>query len=112
MFGLRLTAPDMVKIGELYRREGVWNGQQIVPADWIRQSTAPSTLNDEYGLLWWILGEPDGPGYAAVGRGGQHIVVLPTARTVIVYLSDLQPDSEITAEDVNALNDVFRAALR
>jgi CubicO group peptidase (beta-lactamase class C family) len=31
--GLRLTAPDMIKIGELYRRDGVWNGHQMVPAD-------------------------------------------------------------------------------
>ena len=107
MFGLRLTAPDMLRIGELYRRDGVWNGQQIVPADWIRQSTAPSTLSKEYGMLWWILGESEGPGYAAFGRGGQQIVVLPESRAVIVYLSDLQPDSEITGEDVKPLNDVF-----
>jgi CubicO group peptidase (beta-lactamase class C family) len=107
MFGLRLTAPDMVKIGELYRLDGVWNGQQIVPADWIRESTAPSTLNEDYGLLWWIFGEPEGPGYAALGRGGQHIMVLPESRAVIVYLSDVQPDSEITEEDVKPLNDVF-----
>jgi len=110
--GWRLTAPDMIKIGELYRRDGVWNGQQIVPADWIQRSTAPSTLNDEYGLLWWLIGEPEGPGYAALGRGGQHIVVLPKSRAVIVYLSDVRSDSEITAEDVKPLNDVFVAAFR
>jgi CubicO group peptidase (beta-lactamase class C family) len=108
--GLRLTAPDMIKIGELYRREGVWNGHQIVPADWIQQSTSPSTLNPDYGLLWWILGEPDGPGYTAAGAGEQHITVLPESRAVIVYLSDMQPNSEITAEDVKPLNDVFVAA--
>ena len=68
--GLRLTAPDMIKIGELYRRAGVWNGQQIVPADWIEQSTSPSALNPDYGPFWWIIGEPDGPGYVALGRGG------------------------------------------
>ena len=108
--GLRLTAPDMIRIGELYRRDGVWNGEQIVPADWIRQSTAPSTLNPDYGLLWWILGEPEGPGYLAAGAGGQQITVLPKSRAVIVYLSDMQPDSEITAEDMKPLNDVFVAA--
>ena len=43
-YGLRLTAPDMMKIGELYRRDGVWNGQQIVPAAWIHQCTSPSTF--------------------------------------------------------------------
>ena len=81
----------MIKIGELYRRDGVWNGQQIVPADWIQQSTAPSTLNPEYGLFWWIIGEPEGPGYTAAGAGGQRITVLPKSRAVIVYLSDMRP---------------------
>jgi CubicO group peptidase (beta-lactamase class C family) len=108
--GLRLTAPDMIKIGELYRRGGVWNGQEMVPADWIGQSTSPSAHNPDYGLLWWILGEPDGPGYVALGRGGQQITVLTKSRAVIVYLSEVRPDSEITAEDVKPLNDVFVAA--
>ena len=39
--GLRLRAPDMMRIGELYRQGGRWNGQQIVPTDWIRQSISP-----------------------------------------------------------------------
>ena len=108
--GLRLTAPDMIKIGELYRRDGVWNGQQIVPVDWIRQSTSPSEHNEEYGLLWWIIGEPDGPGYAASGRGGQAIIVLPESRAVIVYMASVQPDSEIDDTAIESLNDVFRTA--
>jgi CubicO group peptidase (beta-lactamase class C family) len=110
MVGLRLTARDMIKIGELYRRDGVWNGQQIVPADWIQQSTSPSTLNHEYGLLWWILGEPHGPGYAALGRGGQHITVLPKSQAVIVYLSKVQMGSEIDINDLEPLATVFDAA--
>ena len=91
-YGLRLTVPDMMKIGELYRRDGVWNGQQIVPVDWIQQSTSPSEHNEEYGLLWWIIAEPDGPGYAAWGRGGQAIIVLPKSRAVIVSMASVQPD--------------------
>jgi CubicO group peptidase (beta-lactamase class C family) len=108
--GLRLTAPDMMKFGELYRRDGAWNGQQIVPADWIQQSIAPSTLNPDYGLLWWLLGEPEGPGYTAAGAGEQHITVLPKSRAVIVYLCDTPPRNEITAEDVKPLHDVFVTA--
>jgi CubicO group peptidase (beta-lactamase class C family) len=110
--GLRLTAPDMVKIGELYRRDGVRNGQQIVPADWIQRSTTPSTRNANYGLFWWILGEPEGPGYSAAGAGEQHITVLPRARAVIVYLTDVRPGSEISDEDVKALHNVFVEAFR
>ena len=103
-YGMRLTAPDMIKIGELYRRDGVWNGKQIVPADWIRQSTAPSTLNDEYGLLWWILGRSEVVGYGAIGSGGQRIYVLPKSRAVIVYMSDVQPASEIGNSDLEPLD--------
>ena len=109
-FGLRLKAPDMIKIGELYRRDGVWNGQQIVPADWIQQSAAPSTHNKEYGLLWWIISEPEGAGYYAEGHGGQRITVLPRSRAVIVYLSDVKVDSAIYHEDLEPLDKVFVAA--
>jgi CubicO group peptidase (beta-lactamase class C family) len=119
-FGLRLTAPDMMKIGELYRRDGVWNGQQIVPSAWIRQCTSPSTFetkiggpsDDEYGLLWWIIGKPKQVGYYATGFGGQRIVVLPKWRAVIVYLSDVQPepDSQIDGKDLKPLDNVLISA--
>ena len=36
--GLNLTARDYAKLGELYRLGGKWNGQQIVPADWVKAS--------------------------------------------------------------------------
>ena len=29
-YGLKLTAPDMIKLGELYLNSGNWNGRQIV----------------------------------------------------------------------------------
>jgi hypothetical protein len=91
----------MMKIGELYRRDGVWNGQQIVPSAWIQQCISALDIRtkigdpDDYGLLWWIIGEPEGAGYYASGFGGQRIVVLPKSRAVIVYMSDVQPDSKI-----------------
>jgi CubicO group peptidase (beta-lactamase class C family) len=118
-YGLRLTAPDMVKIGELYRRDGVWNNQQIVPAAWIRQCTSPSAFetkigdpDDEYGLLWWIIGKPTKAGYYAAGFGGQRIVVLPKSRAVIVYLSDVQPepDSQIDGRDLEPVDNVLISA--
>ena len=62
------------------------------------------------GMLWWILDEPEGPGYIAAGAGGQQITVLPKSRAVTVYLSDIRPNSEITAEDLKPLNKVFDAA--
>jgi len=40
-FGLKLRAPDLVKIGELYVNDGRWNGRQIVSASWVEESTSP-----------------------------------------------------------------------
>jgi CubicO group peptidase (beta-lactamase class C family) len=119
-FGLRLSPPDMVKIGELYRQNGVWNGQQIVPASWIRQCTSPTTVksttgspgDDQYGLLWWIIEKPKSAGYYAAGFGGQMIVVLPKSRAVIVYLSDVPMDNEIDGTDLKPLDNVISSALR
>ena len=123
-YGLRLTPPDMLKIGELYRGGGVWNGQQIVPAAWIQLCTSPATYESqiggplEYGLLWWILTdpaqagskEPEQVGYSADGFGGQHIFVLPKSRAVIVYMSDVRPESYIDYRDLEPLNNVFVSA--
>ena len=83
-----------------------------MPADWIHQSTSPSEHNKEYGLLWWIIGEPDAPGYRASGRGGQTITVLPESRAVIVYLANVQPDREINDIAIEPLDNVFVAAFR
>jgi CubicO group peptidase (beta-lactamase class C family) len=39
-WGLRLKTTDMAKFGQLYLQQGVWNGQQILPAEWIEEATA------------------------------------------------------------------------
>jgi CubicO group peptidase (beta-lactamase class C family) len=109
-FGLRLRAPDLLKIGELYRRGGVWNGQQIVPADWIQQSIAPSIHKDDYGLHWWLINEPEGAGYAARGYGGQTIIVLPTPRVVVAYLSAVPSDGQVDDSAFQSLDNVFTSA--
>ena len=87
-FGLRLRAPDLMKIGELYRQGGVWNGLQIVPAEWIQEFTAPSpSRRDDYGLLWWIIDEPEGAGYLAAGTAGNRSPCWAKRARSIVYLS-------------------------
>jgi CubicO group peptidase (beta-lactamase class C family) len=82
-WGLSMLPRDMAKFGLLYLSEGVWGGQQIVPAEWIEASTqkyfqVPKPLEPwdlYYGYTWWLDG--DGPYYAAHGRGGQFIYILP-----------------------------------
>jgi CubicO group peptidase (beta-lactamase class C family) len=89
---LRLTPRDMAKFGYLYLNGGQWDGQQVVPADWVATSThehiraGGQWLSDGYGYQWWI----DQAGYyMALGYGGQYIVVVPDRDLVVVFTSGL-----------------------
>ncbi len=91
-FALKITPPEMAKLGQLYLDNGKWQGQQLVPAAWVADSTraqvqsARDTL-PEYGYQWWV-GEADGhPAFAAVGLAGQLIEVVPELRLVVVVSS-------------------------
>ncbi|NIQ11027.1 MAG: 6-aminohexanoate hydrolase, partial [Gammaproteobacteria bacterium] len=35
---LHLTARDMAKFGLLYQNNGMYNGERILPADWVEES--------------------------------------------------------------------------
>jgi CubicO group peptidase (beta-lactamase class C family) len=85
-FGMKLRATDMLKLGQLYLEEGKWHGKQLVPADWIRQETAADAPNG-YGYLWWIHPVQGQHGYAAIGGGGQVILVAPSRRLIVVASS-------------------------
>jgi CubicO group peptidase (beta-lactamase class C family) len=82
-WGLRLTAPDLAKLGQLYLQDGVWDGTRLLPEDWVTEATTPGPVADQVGLLWWH--EYEG-GFAARGYEGQRIVVIPDQRAVIVTL--------------------------
>jgi CubicO group peptidase (beta-lactamase class C family) len=89
--GLRLTTRDMVKIGYLYLNEGMWDGSQIIPKEWVVESTRKQIevidsehwLSDCYGYQWWILSVNGHPAYTAWGSAGQHICVIPNLDMVI-----------------------------
>ena len=87
---LKLTAPDMIKLGRLYLQEGQWEGRQLVPEEWVRESTSTQVANEEqaiygypYGYLWWLPSTDDHPGFAALGWAGQLIQVIPDLNLVV-----------------------------
>jgi CubicO group peptidase (beta-lactamase class C family) len=86
-----LRPRDMLKFGLLYLNEGRWNGRQVVPARWVRESTSPkihptSTLG--YGYFWWVREfqwrEKTVASFFAWGYGGQYIFVVPEVKLVVV----------------------------
>lgn len=98
--GLNVTARDFAKLGELYRNNGRWNGQQIVPEDWVDASVRVSAphlapgqpiladhpLDLGYGYQWWL---PDGDRgeFSAIGIYNEFVYVDPSRAVTIVKLS-------------------------
>jgi CubicO group peptidase (beta-lactamase class C family) len=96
---LRLRPADMIKFGELYLGDGVWHGKQILPTGWVEQTMAPSELNSQYGLMWWLDLDVHGHHvWAARGAFGQVIAIAPEHRMVVaigsVPTTDLATDSD------------------
>lgn len=96
--GLNGRAIDFAKFGQLFLDNGMWNGKQVVPAQWVAESTTPDPADHRpwlidqdwknsggyYKYQWWGKVTPDGTyRYAAVGHLGQVIAVFPQSRTVI-----------------------------
>ncbi len=83
--GLHLTTRDMAKIGYLYANEGMWDGVQIIPADYVAAALSaqvdPGWPDIAYGYQWWHGLSTNG--YSALGRGGQYIMLLPEEDLVI-----------------------------
>jgi CubicO group peptidase (beta-lactamase class C family) len=96
----KLPARDLAKLGYLYLNGGRWNGTQVVPAAYVRASTQPhSNLprlgpGGGYGYGWWTTSVDLHPSFAAVGIGGQRILVIPDLDLVVVTTSDAQQQRE------------------
>lgn len=84
---LNARARDFAKIGRLYLKKGNWNGQQILPQEWVVRSTAVDTTEGSaahYQYQWW-LPSPDGD-FMAEGILGQYTYVNPAKNLIIVRL--------------------------
>ncbi len=84
--GLRLTLPDLAKIGHLMVQHGVYNGKQVVPAEWLKRSVEPRARVDtflRYGYLWYVGGPEANPVALAIGNGGQRLTVQPANGLVV-----------------------------
>jgi CubicO group peptidase (beta-lactamase class C family) len=92
-WGLFLTSGDMAKIGQLYADGGVWKGKQLVPAEWIEESTREHSRWGElsYGYLWWMIDKNE-HSYAALGDGGNVIYVNGKKKLVVSIASLFVPE--------------------
>lgn len=100
------TAQDYAKFGLLFLRGGEWDGEQILPEEWVELSRSPSAAEPEYGAHWWL--DPVRPGVSyAVGIRGNVITVDPAHDLVIVQLSTVA--GSLPLDHTEAILDAFAA---
>ena len=99
-WGLSLTSPDMVLLGRLFLQGGEWEGDQLIPADWMALSTQTHVTETpwglHYGFQWWrfpddhlaVRGLETNDVFFASGLGGQTILMAPHLDVVVVITAD------------------------
>lgn len=95
-----LSARDLARFALLYLHDGRWRGRQVVPAEWVAESTRPysDTRTGGYGYMWWTSVPASGrrgpgvkllrPAFWADGYLGQYAVVVPSMDLVVVNRVD------------------------
>jgi CubicO group peptidase (beta-lactamase class C family) len=116
------TARDWARFGQLFLQDGLWEGRPILPMDWVKFSTTPTSqsLLGNFGAHWWLkLGAEIGGGtsaaariprdaFFAIGHEAQTLTVIPSQRLVAVRLGlsvyiDAWNQAEFVAELLDAL---------
>ncbi len=94
--GLRLSARDLARIGQLIPAQGKCKGRQIVPASWLRGCMTPAAAIGDgrhYSRQWALSAETMPAADAtrltlsAIGNGGQRLSVVPSLDLAVVTLA-------------------------
>lgn len=90
MGGTRLfiTVTDMVKFGQLYLNNGIFDGERILSEEWVKYATSDIVWRNEahtqsYGAGFWR--NEKAQAYHCGGMYGQKIFIDPSAREVVAW---------------------------
>jgi CubicO group peptidase (beta-lactamase class C family) len=117
--GAQASCLDLARFGYLLLEQGQWGDRQVVPPEFVADATASSTsLNQAYGYLIWLNQPgtvrgptgaetqgpiwPDAPvgSYAALGLGGQTVLVIPEDGLVVTRIGT--PSGGVGGQDSTA----------
>ncbi len=109
------TPRSMARFGLLLLSKGKWAQTQVIPEPYVsRMATTSQSMNPAYGYLTWLNGKasyippvplqvsipgyitPDAPAdmFAAMGKNGQLINVVPSQNLVVIRIGD-DPDTSL-----------------
>jgi CubicO group peptidase (beta-lactamase class C family) len=101
------SRPPAAKFGALYLDGGRRQGRQVIPPEWVRESTrrhiaVRDSISDfgehGYGYLWWHdrfrMPAGDLEVHTAVGNGAQRVFMIPSLHMVVVHLAGRYNDPD------------------
>lgn len=112
-FGLKLTARDLAKFGQLILNHGEWYGERIIGPESVEEIITPAVatnyMGQQFGLLWWINPE-DGTPYMH-GQGGQYVMIDRERKVVVCITSEPNTQGE-SQYSLSQAFEVFRSVLK
>ncbi len=99
-WGLNLTTEDIARFGQLYLQRGQWQGEQLIPAEWVAAASANQIANNGDGVDWqqgygYQFWRSQHNGYRGEGLFGQFCVMLPDNDAVIVFTSAVSNTQDV-----------------
>jgi len=94
--GMGVMLRDFAKFGQLMLNGGTWQGRRILSGDFVKRASSPlkdlgSQTFKKYGYLWWDRDYPYRErkvyAFAALGNGGQNVIVIPDLDIVLATFS-------------------------
>lgn len=122
----RISTRDLARFGQLYLQEGRWEERQLLPVDWVKESTLPHTDDGDgtgYGYMWWTYQNDSTftAKYPALGRytfyrglgtAEQGLWVIHDADLVVVHRADTDNGRTVGSDDHWKLVESILAARR
>ena len=120
------NARSMARFGILILNEGTWDDTPILSdTEFYQAMISPSqTMNESYGYFWWLNGKnshmlpalqtkfsgsicPNAPEdmYAAIGKNGQIICVVPSQELIVIRMGDAKQNQ--SGAPVDILDDIW-----
>ena len=97
---VNLSSTDLAKFGLMYANGGSYNEEQIVPAEWVKESlqsysrktwkyrVGRNWKSNEYGYQWWSIKAGSYRYNMAWGHGGQQVILIDDLNMVVILLAD------------------------
>jgi N-acyl-D-amino-acid deacylase len=121
-YPFELSTRDLARFGLLFLRKGKWQHRQLIPENWVRESTTSYSdvgASGGYGYMWWVsvdgrhfpgVSLPQGT-FSARGYRGQYLLVIPEWDLLICHrVNTFQQDTSVSKTDFGKLLAMIIAA--